>query len=180
MIDLRAVRRLAALPLVGIALAVGWWMAQRNGCRARRGLRSGRRLPGLVGFPAAAIAVFAAVHTRDPMTAALLLAAAAGLGALGVSPAWAACLDIGGAHAGVVTGAMNTFGNLGGALSPVVVGLCLERWHSDDAPLMTGGRAPICLPRSRGSRCAFGSCNDRAVTHGEHGAHGEHEDDSAS
>jgi cyanate permease len=32
---------------------------------------------------------------------------------------------------------MNTFGNLGGALSPVVVGLCLDRWGSWNAPLLT-------------------------------------------
>jgi ACS family glucarate transporter-like MFS transporter len=46
-------------------------------------------------------------------------------------------LDIGGCHAGVVSGAMNTFGNLGGSLSPVVVGLCLERWGSWNTPLIT-------------------------------------------
>jgi cyanate permease len=32
---------------------------------------------------------------------------------------------------------MNTFGNLGGALSPVMVGLCLQRWGSWNAPLVT-------------------------------------------
>jgi hypothetical protein len=39
---------------------------------------------------------------------------AAGFASLGVAPAWAVCLEIGGKHAGLVTGAMNTFGNLGG------------------------------------------------------------------
>ena len=68
---------------------------------------------------------------------AFLLAAAAGLAALGVAPAWAVCLEIGGAHAGVVSGAMNTFGNLGGALSPMVVGVCLQRWNSWQAPLLS-------------------------------------------
>jgi len=67
----------------------------------------------------------------------VLIACSAFFAALGVSPAWAACLDIGGRHAGVVTGTMNTFGNLGGALSPVVVGWCLDRWHAYDAPLVT-------------------------------------------
>ncbi len=56
---------------------------------------------------------------------------------MGVAPAWAVCLEIGGRHAGVVSGAMNTFGNLGGALSPVVVGLCLDHWASWNAPLLT-------------------------------------------
>jgi MFS family permease len=135
--DLEAVGWLAALPLVGIAIGVfaGGWLS--DGIVRRHGLRAGRRIPGLVGFPSAAIAVVAGLSAHDPLAAALLLAVAAGLSALGVSPAWAACLDIGGVHVGVVTGAMNTFGNLGGALSPIVVGLCLERWHSYDAPLVT-------------------------------------------
>src|SRR5439155_1691989 len=55
--------------------------------------------------------------------------------ALCVAPAWAVCLEIGGPHAGVVSGAMNTFGNLGGTLSPTVVGLSLGRWNSWSAPL---------------------------------------------
>jgi sugar phosphate permease len=35
---------------------------------------------------------------------------------------WAICLDIGGNFSGSVSGVMNTFGNLGGAFSAVVVG----------------------------------------------------------
>jgi MFS transporter, ACS family, glucarate transporter len=135
--NLRAVGWLAALPLVGIAIGVfsGGLLSDLL-CR-RWGLRAGRRAPGLVGFPLAALAVLGALTTANPLAAAGLLALAAGLAALGVSPAWAACLDIAGRHAGTVTGAMNTFGNLGGALSPLVVGFCLDRWHSYSAPLVT-------------------------------------------
>ena len=135
--NLRAVGWLAALPLVGIAMGVfAGGLLSDVLCR-RWGLRAGRRAPGLVGFPLAAVAVIGALTTTNPLTAAVLLALAAGLAALGVSPAWAACLDIAGRHAGTVTGAMNTFGNLGGALSPLVVGFCLDRWHSYNAPLVT-------------------------------------------
>ena len=105
--------------------------------QSRWGLRAGRRAPGLVGLPLAALAVVGAIVTATPLLAAFLLAAAAGLAALGVSPAWAVCLEIGRRHAGVVSGTMNTFGNLGGALSPVVVGLSLQRWGSRDLPLLT-------------------------------------------
>ena len=54
-----------------------------------------------------------------------------------MAPAWAACLAIGGRHAGMVGGVMNTFGNLGGALSPLVIGWCLQRWAAWDVPLLT-------------------------------------------
>src|SRR5581483_4378878 len=132
-----AVGWLSALPLVGIAAGVFAGGVLSDALCRRVGLRNGRRLPGLVGFPLAALAVVGALLTPDGVTSAVLFALAAGLAALGVSPAWAACLDIRGRHVGVVTGAMNTFGNLGGALSPVVVGWCLDRWHSYDAPLLT-------------------------------------------
>jgi nitrate/nitrite transporter NarK len=39
-------------------------------------------------------------------------------------------LEVGGARAGVVSGAMNMFGNLGGTLCPIVVGACVKRLGS--------------------------------------------------
>ena len=49
---------------------------------------------------------------------------------LTLSACWAVCVDIGREYAGTVSGCMNTFGNLGGALSPLLVGVFLERFHS--------------------------------------------------
>jgi len=128
---------LAALPLVSIAggVSLGGWLS--DVLAHRWGVRAGRRAPGLVGLPLAALAVAGAVFTDSPGLAAGLLAAAAGLAALGVSPAWAVCLDIGGRHAGVVSGTMNTFGNLGGALSPVIFGQSLAAWGRWDVPLLS-------------------------------------------
>ncbi len=133
--DLAQVGWLAALPLVAIGIGVlgGGWVS--DALTRYFGARAGRRVPGLVGLPLAALAIAGAIVTSVPLHAALFLAAAAGLAALGVAPAWAVCLEIGGVHAGVVSGAMNTFGNLGGAASPIVVGLSLQRWHSWEAPL---------------------------------------------
>ena len=51
--------------------------------------------------------------------------------------AWAVSLEIAGIHAGVVSGAMNMCGNLGGTLSPLVIGAALERWGSWEAPLVS-------------------------------------------
>lgn len=135
--SLQSMGNLSALPLLAIAAGVfaGGWTSDR--LAERWGARSGRRMPGLLGFPLAAAAVVAAVSTTDPLGSALLLAAAAGFAALGLAPAWAVATEIGGSHAGVVTGTMNMFGNLGGALSPIVVGLCLERWGSWRAPLFS-------------------------------------------
>ena len=128
--DLQHVGWLAALPLLGIAggVLIGGWAS--DVLSRRWGVRAGRRTPGLIGLPLAAVAIVAGIFTPTGGSAALLFAAAAGLAALGVSPAWAVCLEIGGRHAGVVSGAMNTFGNLGGALSPVVVGWSVQNLDS--------------------------------------------------
>jgi MFS family permease len=135
--DLSAVGWLAALPLLALAAGslLGGGLADL--LARRHGARVALRAPGLVGLPLAALAIVAAVLTCDPRASALWLAAAAGLAALGVAPAWSVCLAIGGRHAGVVSGAMNTFGNLGGVMSPIVVGWCLALWSDWEAPLYT-------------------------------------------
>ena len=91
----------------------------------------------MIGLPLAAALLVVAITTNDAKTSAFLFAAAAGLATLGVAPGWAACLDIGGQHAGVVTGAMNTFGNLGGTAMPLLMGLCLDWWNSWNISLLT-------------------------------------------
>ena len=115
-------------------MLTGGWLS--DALTRRLGVRWGRRLPGLVGLPVAAGAIVAAVATADAGSRSLPWRGC-GSAALAVAPAWAVCLDIGAGHAGVVSGAMNSFGNLGGTLSPVVMGFCLVRWHSWDAPLLT-------------------------------------------
>jgi ACS family glucarate transporter-like MFS transporter len=135
--NLKEVGWLAALPLLGLGagVAAGGWFS--DVLTRRYGPRVGRRVPGLIGLPLAAVAIVVAVMTPNPVAAALAIAAAASLAAFGVAAGWATCVEIGGEHAGVVTGAMNMFGNLGGALSPVVVGVCLQKWNSWNAPLLT-------------------------------------------
>ena len=135
--NLKQAGTLGALPLLSIAAGVffGGWLCDH--LPKYFGPRTSRRIQGMVGLPLAALAIVSATLTESPLGSACLLSAAAGCAALGVAPAWAVCLEIGGAHAGVVTGAMNTFGNLGGALSPVVVGLCLKSFTSFDIPLFS-------------------------------------------
>lgn len=133
--DLTAAGWLASAPLLGIAAGalVGGWVS--DPLVRRFGLRKGLRAPGLVGLPLAALCMTAAIATPDGRLATLWFAGAAGTAALGIAPAWSVCLAIGGRHAGVVSGAMNTFGNLGGALSPVVMGVVLDAVGSWDLSL---------------------------------------------
>jgi MFS transporter, ACS family, glucarate transporter len=99
----------------------------------RHGLKVGRSI-GVVTLPVSAILLIAAAVTEHPLVAAILLAATLGVADLGVSACWSMCHDVGGRHAGIVTGCMNTFGNIGGAISPLVVGYAVEWWSSWTLP----------------------------------------------
>jgi sugar phosphate permease len=135
--DLKTTGWLAMLPLLCMAAGVagGGWVSDR--LIRRVGRRWGRRIPGLIGLPLAAVLLVTAVTAKDAKTSAFLFAAAAGLATFGVAAGWATCLDIGGHHAGVITGTMNTFGNLGGTTMPLLMGLCLSRWDSWNISLLS-------------------------------------------
>ncbi len=135
--DLKMAGWLASLPLFGIGTGVflGGWLSDL--ASVRWGKTWGRRLPGLIGFPLAAATILLVTQIHNGYTAAFCIGLAAALSALGVAPAWSACVEIGGPHSGVVGGAMNTFGNLGGALSPLVVGFCVQNFNSWNLPLAT-------------------------------------------
>jgi nitrate/nitrite transporter NarK len=128
--DMKSMGWFSMAPLIGIGLGVFLGGILSDSLPKRFGKKTGKRIQGLVGLPAAAITIVAAIWTSHPIGAALLLALAAMFAALGVAPAWTVCVEIGGAHAGVVSGAMNMFGNLGGAAVSLVVGFCLKYLHS--------------------------------------------------
>ncbi len=75
-----------------------------------------RRLPAIVGFVLASIGLVASVG-QDSILGAVFWLTIAIFGAdMTLSPSWAFCIDIGGRHAGKVSGTMNMAGNLGSAL----------------------------------------------------------------
>jgi sugar phosphate permease len=121
---------LSALPfaLAGIADLTGGRLSDR--LARTRGLRVARSGLGFVAFGTCAVLVLTSTLTPAPLTKALLLALALASADFALGACWAVCLDVGDAHAGVVTGFMNTFGNLGGLIVPMVVGLAVDRWHS--------------------------------------------------
>jgi MFS family permease len=128
-------RWLAAAPWVVSALAFwigGWttdWLARRTG-----NLKLARCGIGVFGYATGAITLFAVARVEDGRTAAMLLALALGLQTTTVSAAWSVCLDVGRKYAGIVTGCMNTVGNIGGAIGPLVVGYAVKSWGSWTLP----------------------------------------------
>jgi len=121
----------AALPflLAGIADIAGGWLT--DFLSRTRGLRIGRCYLGFAAFLTCAMLVFAStLPALSPVAKAVLLAFALASADLALGACWAAPIDIAPDHAGVVTGFMNTLGNLGGMVGPLVVGFAVERWGS--------------------------------------------------
>jgi ACS family glucarate transporter-like MFS transporter len=110
----------------------GGWLTDR--LARQHGLRTARCGLGFMAFATTASLLFASTLTPSPTVKALLLSLALGSADLALSACWAAPLDVAAAHAGVITGFMNTFGNLGGLLCPLVVGWAVERQHSWTLP----------------------------------------------
>jgi MFS transporter, ACS family, glucarate transporter len=97
------------------------------------GLKIGRSL-GVVTLPISGLLLVAAALVDNAFAAAVLFALTLGVADLCVSACWSICHDVGGERAGTVTGAMNTFGNIGGAISPLVVGYAVQWWNSWTLP----------------------------------------------
>jgi sugar phosphate permease len=113
----------ASLPLIAATgmNMLGGWLSDRL-ARSWGDLRRGRVVVAAAGFSLAGAAIVPGVLANSAATGlACLTLAMAGL-ELTVPVAWALCLDIAGDYAGSVTGVMNTLGNLGGAVSAVMIG----------------------------------------------------------
>jgi MFS family permease len=124
----------SAVLLTGaIASIIGGWLTDR--LTSRYGLKAGRSI-GAVAMPLSALFILAAAFVPQPIVAAALMALAFFCADLSMSPSWAMCHDVGGEAAGTVTGAMNTLGNLGGTISPLVVGYSVALWDSWTTPLV--------------------------------------------
>jgi sugar phosphate permease len=125
---------LAGLPflLAGGADLLGGWLTDRLAMTFN--LRIARCWLGFSSFGGSAILLFASTQANDRWTKAILIALALASADLALSACWAVCLDVGRPYAGIVTGCMNTFGNLGGFLGPMVLGYAVERWNSWTLP----------------------------------------------
>src|SRR6202012_4701659 len=90
-----------------------------NNISDKMGLSRGRKAVGILALSVAALllALGTAMHG---MASAVMIALAAASSNFLLGAAWSACADIGGNYAGTVGAAMNTSGQIGGVLSPLV------------------------------------------------------------
>jgi sugar phosphate permease len=105
--------------------AVSPWLSRRLGDvrRARRGIGAG-------GFVAAAILLVVSTRLMNPYLAVVAISLVSFCNDLMMPGAWTACMDVGGKYVGTIAGTMNMMGNLGGFVSPIVIGY-IVKWTNN-------------------------------------------------
>src|SRR5207342_3466410 len=95
-------------------------------------------------FLTCAAFLFASTVVPSPILKAILIAMALASADLALGACWAVPIDIAPDHAGVITGFMNTLGNLGGLVGPLVVGIAVDRWGSWTFPFYVTASVYAC------------------------------------
>jgi sugar phosphate permease len=101
-------------------------LARRLGSVART-----RKLLACLGFTGASLLLMLSIHLPNPVATMVTMGFASFCNDLVMPGSWGACMDVGGKYAGTVSGAMNMFGNIGGAVSPTAIGLILRWTHGN-------------------------------------------------
>lgn len=130
---------LAGLPLLLSVLADFLGGVTTDRLTRRYGLRIGRCAVGGVSLLAASVLLIAGTASQNGLVAIGLISLALAFSNFLLGASWGTCVDIAGSHAGVIGACMNTAGQIGGFLSPIVTALFVERYLSWSAPLYLCG-----------------------------------------
>jgi MFS transporter, ACS family, glucarate transporter len=125
-LNLQSVAFFSIAPLFfgGIGNPVSVFISNR--LAPRFGVAQTRRIMAYVGLSGAAGFLILSTYLNNPLLATLAIGLASFSNDLVMPGAWGTCMDIGGKHAGSLSGAMNMCGNIGGALSPLAIGYILK------------------------------------------------------
>ncbi len=98
----------------------------------------GRRFCGMLGHGLCGVCYLIAAYMTSPWACILAISIGTFWNDITMGSSWASCLDIGGRYAGIVSGCMNTIGNLGAAVAGFstakVLGLFETKtagWHAN-------------------------------------------------
>ncbi|MBA2225275.1 MAG: MFS transporter [Thermogemmata sp.] len=116
----------------------GGWVT--DGCRYAFGVRWGRRVPLIIALAGCALALGIVPLLTSPWAVVLVLGVMAFLVDLHNPVLWAFAQDVGGKNVGAALGFGNMWGNLGAALSPVLLGAIREAFDWN-AAFMVGAVA---------------------------------------
>jgi MFS transporter, ACS family, glucarate transporter len=112
---------LAGLPLILSAVADVTGGLTTDLVARRHGLRAGRCGIGGVSLLVAGVALIAGATAQGAIASALLIAVSGAAASFLLGSCWGVCQDIAGPHAGLVSGCMNTAGQVGAVISPLIL-----------------------------------------------------------
>lgn len=127
-VSLASAGLLTSLPLLGVVVggAAGGvfcdWLEGRTGSK-----RISRQGMGIFSHAVCGLLIFAAQQVTNPVSAVYLISLGSLIFALGSSGSYAITIDLGGSRSGTLFALMNMSGNIGAALSPIVVGALIPR-----------------------------------------------------
>lgn len=128
------------------------------------GLRWGRCGVGAAAYLIAGVALIIAAASGSPMLSAIMIALATAASMFTLGASWSTAIELGGNHAGVVSAAMNTSGQVGSLLCPLIVAYSVEWFNNWDMPLyLMGGLfllGVVCWGLIEPRRPIFGSAEN--------------------
>lgn len=114
---------LAGLPVLMAAfgsLAGGWALAAA--IRRLGDIQRARKWTGYISYSVAAALMVLAIQLASAEAAVIVMSLSSFAAELSTPLTWTTAMDLGGRNVGAVSGAMNTIGQMGGAVAPAVVG----------------------------------------------------------
>ena len=101
----------------------------------RYGIKIGRKALGSTSLAVSAVCMFLAAFIPGKMAVFVFLSLCFGIFDLMLPSAWALCIDLGKRHAGTLSGAMNTAGNIGGFCCGILFGELVQQSGNYNLPL---------------------------------------------
>ncbi len=142
---------LAGLPLI-LSVAADLLGGITSDAMTRRyGPRIGRAAVGGVSLAVAGGLLLAGTVSRDGTACAILFGVAGAASNFLLGAAWSTCVDLGGPNSGLLSGAMNSSGAVGGILCPIVFGFLVQHRATWTQPLAIMGGLYLA-----GALCWFG------------------------
>jgi len=89
-----------------------------------------RRALGVFAYISAAFFLVVSTFLANPYLAVVAIALVSFCNDLMMPAAWTTCMDVGGKYVGTLCGAMNMTGNLGGFISPIVIGYIVQKTNN--------------------------------------------------
>ena len=99
------------------------------------GIKIGRKALGSTSLTVSAVCMFLAAFIPGKMAVFVFLSLCFGIFDLMLPSAWALCIDLGKRHAGTISGAMNTAGNIGGFCCGILFGELVQQSGNYNLPL---------------------------------------------